>query len=197
MARSKKHLPMPPKDRDADPDTSDLFALLLEQSVPSTPQGWFSVPWRNGFRAIWLAYQLDFGTGSYSLELRKRVYDCLINAEKSVRTETTQYYWAARGLIRELAQSVVFPEAMISALRMMQLYVSSSDGGGQGYNDHLLMLCERVMERGLSEHNVGRAVRHSRALDVVSDEDSPTYQRRLAAFYTAWDRGLYKLAYCV
>jgi hypothetical protein len=197
MTRSKKHLPMPPKDRDADPDASDLFALLLEQSVPSTPQGWFSVPWRNGFHAVWLAYHLDLDLRSDGRELRKSVFDCLIGAENSARVETPKYYWSARKLIRALTQNMVFPEALISALRMMQLYVSSSDGGGHGYNEHLLSLCEKLLERGHTEETLARSVRQARAVDVVGAATSSEQQRRLAAFYTAWDRGLYKLAYCV
>lgn len=187
---------------DREPEHEDLFALLWEQAVPSTPIHWFEMPWRNPANAIRLAVALAAHTSRWTNDQSELVQFLL----KSHTDDSAAYEQAS--LMRSLARSdedalLTSAIALERALEMFLRWKANSDGGGLLYNDHLLAICEQLLNHGAALEVVEPIVRKWRQRDAIGigvndaePEDAVT-QRRLRAFETAWKAGLFKVAFCV
>lgn len=194
--------PRKPVHRPAPREQDDLIALLLEQTVPSTPAAWFESPWKDGRNAIRLAVTLAEPIPATLHSPRAFLLICL---DGEVMNSTA--YWQAskfRNTIR--ADAFADPCSAVALERAMEMYMrwaSRSDGGGLGYNMHLSSICEYMLEHGRQLEEIEPIVRKGRQRDFVGvafDDPEPAdeqMQRRLRAFETAWKAGLFKVAFCV
>lgn len=198
MPRKRKR----PEARPIVEDTDDLFTLLLEQAVPSTPEQWFVVPWTDGRNAFALGLKLIC-----SIEHSEDTNKFITKIENLSKTkEMTSIYWEAQELKVEVLHSneVKISEHLFYILEMIQKWASHSDGGGHVYNGILLRLCNKYINNGSDIATIEPTVRRWRSRDAIrisSDIDGEpqdiVIQRRLRAFESAWQRGLFKVAYCV
>lgn len=176
--KAPKRAPRTPK---IDDDLVELARLLDEQRVDKNAAGWFSVPWRDGWNAMRLAFELSKG-----LEVQE--WHTTMATWINDRVLSAQAYWEAGDFLENLHGGGLNPFAR-AALRCYQLLVSSSDAGGQGYNRILFPVFDahppEKFESAVSYW------RQRDALGAFHDE------RRRRAFNIAWERGLYKAAYAI
>jgi hypothetical protein len=183
-------------------DPDDLFALLLEQAVPSTPDTWFEPPWKEGRNAIWLGRDL-IEVFFEEQELPPTVEGILqFIVDSTLTIDTVDAYWTAQELKQVASESSHHATTLVDVLDMIQKWTSRSDGGGWGYNGILKRICERFISNGGNIETIEPIVRRWRARDAIGliEQGEPadqTLQRRLRAFESAWVRGLYKVAYCI
>lgn len=168
-----------------DDELVELARVIDEQRLDKNAAGWFSVPWRDGWNAVNLA--LDASQRAYRSSDPNEVPEWALFLGRLIRDRelSSQAYLTADMFI-ESRQVAAFARA---ALRCYQLLVSRSDAGGDGYNRILFPLFD-AQEPEAHEGTI-RYWRAQDALGGFVDE------RRRAAFNTAWNRGLYKVAYAV
>lgn len=195
----------PPPDRRAyDDDSLDLFDLLWEQQAPSTPANWFSTSWQNGENAIRLG--LALASNEKWTEEQSTLVQFLLHGHHKEATDGDAYWQASQ--LRTAARcdeeaSSTSSTALVHTLEMFLRWKSKSDGGGALYNDHLMHICEDLLDHGGALEAIEPLVRKWRQRDVVGlgvddpEPEDPTLQRRLRAFETAWKAGLFKIAFCV
>lgn len=169
-----------------------MFALLAEDVGLPGPPGWFSVPWRDGRYAMGLVAALAYRVAqplTLAPALASRLHAALTLSEQQ-----RDVYWVCDDL-RDEAYYVDLPPTLqtlaIMRLRMLQLLVSNSHGGGHGYNTVLLGSWHKLVFPDALP--VAEIVQAQRASDAVGVADA----RRRAAFKAAWAAGLYRAAYAL
>lgn len=179
-----------------DADIAELWEVLQEQR-PFTP--W--VPWRSGANAAGLAleasrYYFEFHTLHAHAGIQ--AIDFLVNLDYAL--PTTETYHRLQDLLTELQErhnEIGFKLIQI-ALRCAQLQIANSSGGGHGFNSLLL----DIDWTALPILDYQELIRRWRCKDAVGrwpNEKIPNKatERIRRAFLTAWDRGMYTVAYAV
>lgn len=210
--RRRRAIPRPHPE-----ESDDLFTLLLEQAVPSTPDAWFKEPWKDGRNAAWLGARLieasfeDELAKVGSVEMRAsdtvKPIQAIISFVEDVVTrprELSTAYWTAFDL-KASARALSNHAGILSAvLDMIQKWLAHSDGGGHVYNGTLQRICEKLLDDGSDLERLEQLVRRYRGRDAIGltpaddiEPGDPTIKRRLHAFESAWLRGLFRVAYCV
>ncbi len=197
------------KDQRQD-EAEDLVELLLEQAVPSTPEAWFRSAWKDGKNAIVLGTNIGYklcneAPASESIDV---VDDVLEFADTCFSMTKVDAYWTAQELKTRCEVEVeTFKYVPVAVLNMIQKWASHSDGGGVLYNVHLQKLCEEFLMTGGEIATIEPLVCRWRARDAIGiaiadldgdhEPKDSLLQKRLRAFEQAWNRGLYKVAYCI
>lgn len=168
-----------------DEDLSELAAVIDQHRLDQNAEGWFEIPWRDGWNAVDLAYHAfeRFAVGNSNHELTT----ILAN-----RKPSAELYWHAN---EEIANSntLGWERFTYAAWRCLQVLVSNSSGGGVVYND-ILRRAFRDID-GLEDIVLMHRMRD--ALGVPSVMDGGTMDRARRAFSIAWKRGLYHAAYSI
>mgnify|MGYP000863855636 CR=1 FL=1 len=178
---SRKPARRAPHKPKIDDELIELARVLDEQRLDKNAAGWFSVPWRDGWNAVQLAFEI--GAGPADSE-----WTASMSRWINERTRSAQAYFEAGDFLERLRGGVLDPFAR-AALRCYQLLVAQSDAGGEGYNRILFPLFDAH-----PPERFDLAVLHWRARDALGGFVD---ERRRAAFNTAWRRGLYRAAYAV
>jgi hypothetical protein len=176
-----------------DHELVQLAMILSEHKLENNAQGWFSLPWRDGLRAISLARGLAL---CYS---RRQTSDqtSYDQAEDLMITgpRDAEGYHRAEDLLSQIPCLDGLSRATRTALRCFQMFVAHSDRGGHGYND-ILRPCFAAEDPAA----VVDMIMYWRCLDAIgvspylaNDKDD----RLRRAFTIAWKRGLYHAAYSI
>jgi hypothetical protein len=179
-------------DEKHEADLAELWDVLAESPEHSS----WHVPWRDGRNAAGLCLQIirarepaDHVTVDLAgMDLARR---CLSDEV----VYTAELYWQLNEVISELtpARQSLSDYYLVAALRCIQLMICNSHGGGVAYNG-LLDALNSTPDRD----RLVRAARCKDALGIEPEFDQNTYWDRLRrAFYAAWDRKLYTVAYAV
>lgn len=170
-----------------DDDLTELAEVLDEYRLDNNAENWFTIPWRDGWCAVELAYEayIHYSTGNDHEELTKIIAE---------RQQTAELYWRAG---EEIANGNALGSSrfLYAAWRCLQVLLSYSSGGGEVYNDIL-----RRAFRGLADEqgeDIVLIARMRDALGVPSSMDGGTMDRARRAFRIAWKRGLYHAAYSI
>jgi hypothetical protein len=201
--KDRRRKPKPQREpKPLDDDLNELAAILDEHKLDQNAQGWFVVPWRDGWNAVMLAWEswrslVDSRTDAeleidIFLKNQLRLYQ---NPNASHGAMAGLAYERARELIEEHA-SALPTRHLLTALRCLQALLSNSHGGGHVYNT-LLQLAfgktepDHLLEELVLEYRCRDAI----GTTVVMQGNSLDRHRR--AFTIAWKRGLYLAAYAI
>lgn len=170
-----------------DEDLSELAAVLDEHRLENNAEGWFKLPWRDGWNAADLAYAtyLHHSPGSSDAYLAEAL---------ARRVPSAPLYWTVTEKLTGMSTDGGW-RFIYAAFRCVQVLIANSSGGGEVYND----LLRRAL-RGLDDEHTEAFVLHHRmrdALGVPSSMDGGTMDRARRAFAIAWRRGLYHAAYSI
>lgn len=188
-----------PPARIADPppkrprrQTLEVFQILAEEGLGG-PEGWFSVPWRDGRNVVEMCKQLYNHNpwGAQRTDEESSAYHVLMMGwpDPSIEYSACE---EARAQLRTSAAPRPRVEILSVALRARQLAIARSDGGGYGYNMILRMGWSSFEIGGDWEAVAARIVLDARCVDAVGHH--PKYQR---AFREAWEARLYSAAYAL
>lgn len=168
-----------------DDELSELAAVIDQHRLDQNAEGWFEIPWRDGWNATDLAYHAfeRLTVGNDHLELTKILGERKLSAE---------LYWRASEEITN-NNALGSSRFLYAAWRCLQVLVSNSSGGGVVYND-ILRRAFRGYD-GLEDIVLMHRMRD--ALGVHSVMDGGTMDRARGAFRIAWKRGLYHAAYSI
>lgn len=181
-------------------DLEELWLVLAEAKETNS----WGVPWNRGTNAI--ALGLDLARQEWDCERIHAISE--IHREKLSVVEAiqhflahpngdTQTYWTMQDHLSRLDGSTfgLGDRLLRIAVRMVQLYHANSHGGGVAYNTLLIPVWDQL---DVSSARLLRRHRCADALDIDPDfTQVPIDDRLRRAFYTAWDRGLYQVAYAV
>ncbi len=176
-----------------DLDLEHLAEVLDENRLETNADGWFTLPWRDGWNAVRLAVRLADGFVDPIADFCKSV------VQASDASQET--YWRCAEFIDGLHREVKSREAysyQYAALRCIQVLSSNSSGGGEVYNYLLRQAIERDLDRPLSffsEPILGHRCHDAIGLwPSMQNDDGDRYRR---AFVIAWKRGLFHAAYAI
>ena len=182
-------------------DLDELWEVLAETKQPT----WWHIPWRDGLntaelclrlaRAAEAGYRIDDPNATIKLTMIHTIQK-LISAPN--RFQNTETYFQLQEHLSVLAGcSHLSGDHFITiAVRSCQLVISNSHGGGHAFNALLRGVWER--HAPLDADKLMRATRCKDALGFPPEFDQNIAADRLRrAFYTAWDRGLYQVAYAI
>lgn len=193
--KAKKRSPV--KQSVVDDDLNTLAEVLDEYRLSNSVENWFSIPWRDGWRAIELAFVLGQGCGLTEVErfLRETIRR---------RSSQTEVYYESAELIQHCSTSFRSPSRyMYAALRCLQVLCSNSSGGGEVYNIILRRAIDThdEHEAGMTLDQVEAVVTKYRCFDALGLDDSSIksslFAKSIKAFEIAWKRGLYNAAYAI
>lgn len=185
-----------------DADLEELWDVLSEShGVPS-----WETPWRNGVNVVGLCLAVH-----RTLVPKETKHLDVVEELRRFTERTDEFrvddYWTLQRVQDHLAGQIHYPwERMLDVgARSAQLVISASHGGGRVYNDLLQLAWPTISQlpRLIPDHLVrrcGALLREFRckdALNVDPSFDGGQDDRLRRAFYTAWDRGLYQVAYAV
>mgnify|MGYP000098687104 CR=1 FL=1 len=172
-------------------ETFDALSLLAEDVRRQVPEEWFAAPWRDGRNAMALVEALLRRGGRRRRRLRSEVA-----ASLKICGDHPEDYWTAEDAMVELSRAHLSATDHILAsmrLRMLQLLLSHSHGGGHGFSALLLRDWHRLdLARVI---DVEGLVRQHRCADALGP--SPQAARVSAAFQQAWKAGLFRVAYAL
>ena len=170
-----------------DDDLAELASVLDETRLDNNAKGWFSIPWRDGWNAVELAFaEARHQANCDDAEISKRLD--VVSAWVLGRQRTAEIYWKISEFLSDGTPKK--RRAFYACLRCMQVLIADSHGGGQVYNDILRSIFDdepitQRLEVLVMEH------RSVDALGASSD------QRARQAFRIAWGRQLYLAAYAI
>ena len=173
----------PAKAPTIDQELLDFAAVIAEHTLENNAHGWFHTPWRDGWNAVGLAYELAVP------DTFRWLNDVLLHKQAE-----PQLYWQAEDRLIELAaqnQNTVMMER--AALRCLQVLVANSSGGGHAYNAILISAFSLPAPAEVVDDVLEYRCRDSIGTTAVLQGDSN--DRLRGAFRTAWTRGLYVAAY--
>lgn len=182
---------------------ADLEELWLVLAEAKESHSW-GTPWSCGINAIALAMSLvrqewDAERVQTITEIQREKLSA-VEAVKHFLAHPngdTQTYWTMQEHLTMLDRSTfgIGDRMLRIAVRMVQLFHSNSHGGGFAFNTLLIPIWDELC--------VGRdkLLRHHRCADALGIDPDFTQvgidDRLRRAFYTAWDRGLFGVAYAV
>lgn len=195
---AKKPQRKPPKRKRSerpqlDEDLTELAAVLAEHRLGNNAEGWFKLPWRDGWSAADLAFTA-YRIHSPSTKTFDPKAVEFLSEVIAHRTPSAPLYWALTEKLTGMSTDGDW-RFLYTAYRCIQALISNSSGGGEVYNDLL-----RRAFRDLDDEQTERIVLHHRmhdALGVPSTMDGGTMDRARRAFEIAWKRGLYHAAYSI
>lgn len=179
-----------PERPQLDEDLSELAAVLDEHRLENNAEGWFKLPWRDGWNAADLAFNVYLNQLGQSPGVVERILTEALDARKS----SAQLYWDVTERLTGMSTDGSW-RFLYAAYRCVQVLISNSSGGGEVYND-LLRRALRDMDDELTERFVLQH-RMQDALGVSRTMDGGTMDRARRAFTIAWQRGLYHAAYAI
>lgn len=181
-----------------DDDLAKLASVIAEYQLDNNAHGWFVLPWRNGWNAARLAYEIwewncpkAGGPGVEANGDTRFAYEFAIKLLET-RTAETFAYVHLEDLIANLKDSEC-DRRLRACLRCIQITIANSSGGGNAYNDVL-----RPVVEGLSEEDVVDFITEWRCHDAIGTGPQLTgdaNDRQRHAFVIAWRKGLYHAAY--
>lgn len=187
-----------------DADLSELWDVLAEIKQTNS----WTIPWIDGVNAIELAMQLvRVTTSGKPLKSQSREETAVIDfvldwiaarqKEDDKNPASQEDYWQFQEYLSMLDGRTHYAcdHFLRVAVRCAQLEIADSSGGGNGFNTQF----DRVRQHFPQEaERLIRAARCKDALGFSAEFDqNPERDRRRRAFYTAWDRSLYQVAYAV
>ena len=186
-----------PKKRPAgkpkiDDELAELATVLDEQGLDiDSVAAWFSIPWRDGWNAAWLARRAWTELAAPKAYCRALYIEIIIHERGRGHAVDYDLYEGIDDWCQGLPKSADF-DLLRGAGRCVQVIIARSDGGGHTFNEILRPKFEALMEPG----RVADIVCQARRWDVVGDGGVvPT--RLMSAFNIAWGRGLYRAAYAL
>jgi hypothetical protein len=200
---AKQQRRKPPKRAPAkeieDDDALNFAAVLTEHVLDNTAEGWFVLPWRDGWNAVELAIaEAGARTRDPKLFDNREIFDRVSNL--TVRREISgENYHCANDLMAELVTFDGITAAILRAgLRCYQILVARSDGGGMIYNEILRPAFAALAWR--ADDSTRANVLHFRCRDAIGVYPSlmnDHNDRLRRAFCHAWKAGLYHAAYAI
>lgn len=155
----------------------ELAAVIAEHKLDNNAEGWFKIPWRDGWNAVGLAVAAS--PLDYSRPWLTGVFDA--------RRNDMTTYWEAE-------ERMVGADPMLRAgLRCLQIKISNSHGGGHVYNAILVGPFNEPAPQEVSDTVLEHRCRDAIGTTAIMQNDVNDRLRR--AFTTAWKRGLYLAAY--
>ena len=186
--RPPKKIPIQPKEHDE--ELAVLASVLDEHRLDNNAEGWFKVPWRNGWNAVGLATttwdSIEDGQSSDNEYATFRFLSDVISSRQ------LQGSYEVANLLLDRAHH----KLLYAGLRCLQVLASNSHGGGEVYNTILRLAFDAEQPSLLFEHHV----LHWRCLDALGVEptlNGDKFDRQRRAFFIAWKRGLYHSAYSI
>lgn len=177
-----------PKQPKIDDDLAELASVLDEYRLERNSDGWFNVPWRDGWNAVGLAMSL-----SDCQDKEDAGAQLFLKVTWENRRSDASVYWEAGDFLQTLGRDINV--LTCAALRCLQVSVSNSSGGGEVYN--------AILTRALTElpvHLVEAHVLEWRCRDAIGTTaylQGDLFDRRRRAFKIAWERGLFLAAYAI
>jgi hypothetical protein len=179
-----------------DAELLDLARVLDEHRLDTNAAGWLKLPWKNGWNAISLAWEIVLsGNDSWrwrtdGRDLSAREMITRLAGEPASHL-TRRTYYAIDDRLANLEWSRSAP-AMRAVLRCTQLLLSNSHGGGAVYNDVLATISGSFSEAQMLVH------RFNDVADLIGNEPITHEIEKLRnVFNIAWRRGLYHAAYAL
>lgn len=197
-----------------DAELAELASVLDENYLESDLDGWFTLPWRNGWNAIrlalsdfeWLSRNRHGAPLAIPATLRHRVVTLTkwcISEELWTGAHAEAEAIQAEAISEWFTTSEAAYVSLAAAARCLQLQVANSSGGGHVFN----ILLRRAFEgrdregegQGLSDvySLEARIMAHRRADAVGELKPDGSNARQIGAFDIAWRRGLYHAAYSI
>lgn len=179
-----------PKSEDAI-DLDFLTSVLDENRLEHDSEGWFTIPWRDGWNAIHLAHKLCPTWDSLGAKN-------FLTIAISRRDASNEAYWQCDEYISQLGTNIgVDPTFLYAAMRCLQVLSSNSSGGGEVYNT---ILRRAVDKSGLDAKDIEDEILMHRCLDAIGVGPllmNDPFDRYRRAFSIAWKRGLFHAAYAI
>lgn len=176
--------PTPPLDA----DLTELALALDTGRREQDPEEWFKLPWRDGRNAMDLALDVAI---SLSHAPDKKRYLNEVRQTLKAPPAPHSYEVAEETLLQllEYDEPSSWRLAVRAAIRCRQLWLSTSHGGGHGYNAVLSMLATFMTP----EQMLGYRCKDAIGVYPYLCNDMDDNLRR--AFAIAWNRGLFQTAY--
>ena len=182
----KKQHPKQKPDR----DLTELAQVLDEYRLDNNAAGWFTVPWRDGWNAVFLAHACWD-----SLIDEAEFHEAFISSFITKREATAATYYLANECLQTYKKEW-HSIHLYAALRCLQVTIANSSGGGVVYNDILKAAFDKTEPAHLLEEIVLEH-RCRDAIGTTSVLQSDKHDRQRRAFAIAWRRGLYLAAYSI
>lgn len=185
----KRKQPVEVDEPTADKELVELALMIDEYKLNKNAEGWFTLPWRDGFNAAGLAIAVWQRTVSQVPRPEINAYLRVI-PRILVRDRSHLTYEMIDEVLTGGHHHAGFAPARIG-LRCAAISIARSDGGGHVYNDLF-----KQYDLGPTEDEVIRY----RCMDATGI--SPGFlgdvnDRLRRAFVIAWQRGLYHAAYAL
>lgn len=172
-------------------DLEFLSQVLDENRLEHDSEGWFTIPWRDGWNAVTLAHRL---CPTWDALGAKNFMTIAI----SKRDASNQTYWQCDEYLSQISTNIGVDATFIyAALRCLQVLSSNSSGGGEVYNT---ILRRAVDKSGCNVEDIENSILIYRCLDAIGvgpllmNDPHDRYRR---AFTIAWKRGLFHAAYAI
>lgn len=191
---AKKTHPKPKGDKKPpklDQELELIARVLDEYRLDNNVEGWFSLPWRNGWCAVALAYQLWSANVDERCCLDALAVDFVRDALDRLDATSEAYNQAT-----QLITDGIGDRLLNAAVRCLQVHISNSSGGGWVFNDIL----KSAIRDTTPDHLHEELVMNHRCVDAIGSAPMPKndgFDHRRAAFVFAWRRGLYHAAYSI
>lgn len=181
------------------PETDDLRELsevISEYRLNHNADGWFKLPWRDGWNAaaLGLACFDRNHDGHFASTRENNIWTWLSNVVPNHEPHAEDYYQATEFLTRIDLDDV--SPYLRASVRCLQVWIANSDGSGTVYNAILAPAFDRVEPIELVSEIV-LEYRCRDAIGVTSVMCSDPHNRKRRAFITAWRRGLFHAAYSI
>lgn len=194
--RKPDRKPTKRQDKNRSLSREALFDVLWESSYD--PDGAFGPPWRSVAGPLSLVLRLAVSAPGRPPEVGAGVWQALHEATEDLdRYRTAGQYWRLTDFLDSVRRVPPCAEAELAqaGIRVLQLAIANSDGGGHAYNGPLSRAVETLMQHGwVDVGELALAIERARLYDALGPDAAP---RRQAAFRTCWRAGRYALAYCV
>lgn len=171
-----------------DEELADLAEVLDEYRLDNNAQGWFQIPWRDGWAAVELPWQAwrclkIVDQNQQTADFIQKIID--------LKKPDAETYWQVNEHIERVDSKLLY-----ASLRCIQVVISNSSGGGNVYNDILRRGFELLRPASWIEDLV-LEYRCRDAIGVTSNMCGDVFDRQRRAFAIAWRRGLYHAAYSI
>lgn len=188
----------PPKQR-IDDDLTLLAEVLDEHRLDQNVEGWFTIPWRDGWRAVELGIAMTLRYNKPQAEADIQIYNFISDAIVR-RNASPEAYWQSAEIIQlcNLIQDRNTHAFLYASLRCFQVLSSNSSGGGEVYN-YLLKRALQTISVQIAGYE-GLVMKY-RCYDALGIDEKMAqhdfYTKSVKAFEIAWKRGLFHAAYAI
>ena len=178
---------LPQRQPLVDSDLIELAQVLDERREAQNAEGWFLIPWRNGWNAV------DLALGVWSHAVRGHDPEPTHLAARDLiaaRALSASAYHEASDLLGTIPHRLYGTAALRAALRCYQCVITRTHG--EHYNDIL----RSSVTDDFKDTIVMRWRCHD-AIGVFPQLQNDANDRKRRAFTIAWSRGLYHAAYAI